>query len=83
MNFLEKMGHDQLFCKTQYAKGLVQDRHFLPKCNAWSKLPILLSEGKIKEIDFENTKTEGFCRKRSLQFLFCFIRGFTSCNSLQ
>ena len=56
MNFWEKMGHDQLFCKTQYAKGLVQDRHFLPKCNAWSKMPSQLSEGKIKFFDFENTK---------------------------
>lgn len=51
-----KVGHDQLLWKIQYTKYLVQDRHFLPKCNAWSKMPILLSEGKIKSFDFENTK---------------------------
>ena len=64
------MGHDQFFCKTNYTKGLVQDRHFLPKCNVWSKLTILLSEGKIKEIDFENTKTEVFCRKTEMLAVF-------------
>lgn len=53
---LQTIGHDLIFCKIQYTEGLVQDRHFLPKCNAWSKMPILLSEGKIKVFDFENTK---------------------------
>ena len=53
---LSKLGHDQFFCKTNYTKGLVQDRHFLPKCNAWSKMPSQFSEGKIKFFDFENTK---------------------------
>ena len=67
MNFLEKMGHDQFFSKTKYTKVLVQDRHFLPKCNAWSKMPILLSEGQINNW-FWKHKTECFVASSACSF---------------
>ena len=65
---LSKLGHDQVFCKTNYTKGLVQDRHFLPKCNALSKLPLLLSEGKIIKNWFWNHKTECFVASSACSF---------------
>ena len=66
---LSKLGHDQFFCKTNYTKGLVQDRHFLPKCNAWSKMPLLLSEGKIKFFDLEKHKNLMFLSQAELAVL--------------
>ena len=63
-----KVGHDQFFCKKKYTKLLVQDRHFFPKCNAWSKMPILLSEGKIIKNWFWRHKTECFVASRAFSF---------------